>query len=277
MAGSYSDYISNRMAYDTDRTAVYVVDFIGASTRLLSSAEVADLNWYHPDALSAADRQKAIAFVFPEPRTVTSICAHTDGGGTFQVSTSQVATNLASPGTWTTKAVLDLSSSVDIKVASREVLDYTPGSCKSLLISDIGATSALASLSFIHLFGDSDVSTDRLEIWDPVVDERISPTAFDYGDVPRGSSEDRWFRVANLSDSLIASAITVGAISEDASVDAQLLFSTDGRSFYYASVDLGSLAPQSASTPIAVRRVQAPDAPLGMWAFSVAASASSWI
>src|SRR5690606_14836022 len=86
-------------------------------------------------------------------------------------------------------------------------------------------------LANIHLYGapaDPETFAAGLQIWHPDLYEPIGPAHLDWGDVPRGSSDDRQFRVINRKNGWIAKDVTVSveALTDTTpSVAGQHLFS----------------------------------------------------
>ena len=278
MAGSYADPPSNRMAYDADGTAVYVVDTVGGTATPVDSADVAALNQVSTDVLSSADRALGVAFVFPEIRNVQAAAVWTDGGGTFRVRVAQTVD--PETASWTTLKTAVCTPGASAAVAYRTGLQgVADGSCRMLLLDQIGATAGGSGIGMIHLFGTSEAA-DRLELWDPLLDQRLAPAALDWGTVVRGSSADKRFRVKNRSTSLTANSITVsiGDIGSAATppVAAQHVFSVDDGETFSATASISSLAPTQVSEVVTIRRVVPATATFGVWTFRVQASATTW-
>ncbi len=78
-------------------------------------------------------------------------------------------------------------------------------------------------------------------------------TELDLGDAPAGSSDDYALRIMNNSDLYQAEDVTVTATGDDA---IQLWLSVDDDSFT-ASINIGDIAPHSASEVFWLRRVTA--------------------
>jgi hypothetical protein len=118
---------------------------------------------------------------------------------------------------------------------------------------------------------------DRLEIWHPTLDQRVDGAFFDWGDTPRGSTQDRVFRVKNRSDIYTANTITVAleALTDTSpSYAGSFLFSTGGS--FTNVVSIGTLYPGAVSGTITVRRATPANAVLSTWMARVSATATSW-
>jgi hypothetical protein len=131
-----------------------------------------------------------------------------------------------------------------------------------------------------HVFGRiaAGENPNRLEIWHPTLDQRISAAALDWGNVQRASSANLTFRVKNRSATLSANGVT---LSLDSLTDASPSFlsahqvSADGTNFA-STASAGTLAPGAISGVMTLRRTVPSNAVLGIWAARLKAVAASW-
>jgi hypothetical protein len=157
------------------------------------------------------------------------------------------------------------------------IISATSLGIKALRIKLAGA---LGGFSTLHLYGNPSAgqNPNRLAIWHPTTDTHVTGPYFDWGDVPRSSSQDRTFRVKNLSPTLNAVGIGLGleALTDTApSVPGQHTLSTDGTTFT-ATISISDLAPGGISPVLTMRRVTPTNATLGTWAGRLFAQATSW-
>jgi hypothetical protein len=136
------------------------------------------------------------------------------------------------------------------------------------------------SPNVLHLYGEPapGENPNRLALWHPTLDQRVTPAYFDWGNVPRSSSADRTFRVKNLSATLTANTprVAMESLSDTTpSVVGQHTLSLDGATFL-AQVNPGTLAPGAISGVITLRRVTPSNAQLSLWSMRVFAEATSW-
>lgn len=110
----------------------------------------------------------------------------------------------------------------------------------------------------------------QLALWEFGADTEV--TYLDWGTAPRRSSDDRRFRVKNLSTRYTAQQVKVEVSGEGSS---QFYVSVDGINFA-ASVELGALAPMSVSATVWIRRVTPSTAPLETNQCDLTVSATSW-
>ncbi len=121
---------------------------------------------------------------------------------------------------------------------------------------------------------------DTLDFWHPKMDARVPDDYFNWGVVAPGSSEDRVFRVRNLSFrytalSVVVSLTETGKLDPALSVAAQHYLSLDGRTFA-ATAQIGDIPPRVISDLITLRRVTSRQADVGPGEFQLAAQPTDW-
>lgn len=134
-------------------------------------------------------------------------------------------------------------------------------------------------ISGLHLYGTyaAGEDVDRLEFWHPTLDQRAPAINFDLGDVPRGTTTDKQFRIKNLSDTLTANGIVLSADSltdTTPSFEAMHTFSTTGT--YTGTLNIGTLSPGQISSVVTVRQVVPIGAQLSKWTTRLRAEPTSW-
>lgn len=132
----------------------------------------------------------------------------------------------------------------------------------------------------IHLYGVSQPGqlSNRLLAWHPTIDQRMPAAALDWGDVPRGSSEDRTFRVKNTSSLLtaITPSVSIDALNlQSPSVAGMYLVSSDGAAFA-STLTLPTMAPGAISRVLTVRRSTPGTATLGLAGARLVLAAADW-
>lgn len=134
----------------------------------------------------------------------------------------------------------------------------------------------------LHLYGEPDTEaiTQRLEFWQESSDLRVSADYMGWGDVPLASTEDKTFRIRNMSPTDTANLIVVearaAASTTTPSPHGFLTFSDDGGTSWDSSITILALGPETTSAPIMVRRVVPSGAILSNWSPRIIANAGSW-
>ena len=284
MAGSYPDAPGHRMAYDRDGSVVVSVSSSGVSTEL-GSAQKRALNdefgsTTGGDGVSLSTGGH-LAVIFPEVRDLAAYFlskygSYGDPSG-VQVSTD---TTDGTDGAWSAVALaFSVTTTYPVKPAYRQRITSAAASGIKGVRVTMSAAGNPPSVYALHLYGAPTSATgDRLDLWHPTLDERLGASALDWGNVPRGSSADRTFRIKNSSATLTASGITASldALTDTTpSVPGQHLLSYSGGAFA-ATASVGNLAPGAISGVVTLRRVIAADAGLGMWSARVIADATTW-
>ena len=274
MAGRYPDVIGPRMAYDRDGSVVVLIDGDNVITEL-TGAQAKEIN--DEDAASIhGDRR--IAVLFPELRDLVGYFARMSGFAGIGALEASIDTSNGLDGTWTT-VVDPWINAPDVVPSYRSAIQAVSATGKRAVRFAITPSALGMYISALHLYGAASAGeTTYLHLWDPALSQDLGGAALDFGDVPRGSSADRTFRVKNAHPSLTAQGVTLTleALTDTTpSVPGQFLLSTDGATFG-AQAGLGNLGPGAVSGLVTIRRNTPVDAALGLWAARVVAAAGSW-
>lgn len=289
MAGNYPDAIGPRIPYDRDGTVGILYNISNGSITQQSQAVLTGINDESSGGTSwgfSSNYAYWSGFIFPEPIDLIGyFIAH--GGNSYQwsfgaIQTSTNTTNL-SDGTWTQIAANHaFNSSASPTYRTGQVSLAASGIKAIRFYNSPGGGSISLSWTVMHLYGKPSATSDRLELWHPTLDQPLSqtPAYLDYGDVARGTGAvTRDFRIKNLSTTLTANNITVGA---EALTDSgaptyvsQTQFQYNGGG-YAPTVVLGTLAPNTISLPFTAQLTTTGSSTLGVWAQRYYAQAGSW-
>lgn len=283
MAGNYMNAPASRLAYDRDGTIGVSVTASGIITQL-TQADLQLLNDEAEGALTLTTRAR-LALVFPAPIDIEAIFwALSSSALTWTIETSKNTTT-GIDGTWTVQVPAGTSFLKDVRPGYRIADFLTPmldGSPSRGVRGIRFTTPSNVTIGFraLHIYGNlsSTATPDRLEFWSPSVDGEVSATQFDWGNVPRGSSADRTFRIKNMSSSLVAEGVEVYVESltpGSPSVPGMLLFSIGGGPFA-PSVTVGDLDPGEISPVITLRRNIPSNAQVSVWSARLVADVTSW-
>ncbi len=124
------------------------------------------------------------------------------------------------------------------------------------------------------------MAQDTLEFWHPKQDIRLPDGFLNWGTVAPGSSEDKTFRVRNVSYTYTALEIVVsltqtGRLFSALPLDIQHYLSRDGRTFTATAV-IGDLAPRVVSDLLVLRRVTGRNADVGLGEYVLTAKPGDW-
>jgi len=276
MAGFFPDVPAARIPYDRDGSSAYqVVESTGAIVSTASAAQMKALNNEGTDGWVSIGNGQSLILFFAQPMTISHHFIDTFGGGTPTIKYSLDATN-PSDGTWTLWGNLSPGGSGSAYRTAIRNLGTVSGVKAVRLVMASGPSSP----TMFHIYGTPTASSDRLELWHPTLDQPLSqtPAWLDYGDVPRTTVVTKSFRIKNLSSTLTASTITVGA---EAPTDtsptyvSQTEFSYNGGA-YGATAALPSLAATSISQVFTSRLTTSASTVVGPWCQRYYATAASW-
>lgn len=282
MAGNYPDVPSWRMPIDRDgTTGVYI-----ATDGTLSTFTSTQMQQINDESSSSSHSgsgagQHTYCLVFPEARDLDAYYIGVASGGAVTVQVSANTTN-GFDGTWT-QINSYTPPSGDPKPGYRSnIISTTQLGIRGIRVSvSVGVVLGVAAALFtFHVYGENVPGSNphKLELWHPTLNQRLSPAALDWGDTPRSSSEDRTFRVKNISPTLTGNSVRVAMdILTDGSpsVVAQHTLSLDGSTFF-AQVNVGNLAPGAISALVTIRRSTPANAQLSLFSFRVFAEANTW-
>lgn len=288
MAGNYSDYPDNRLAYHLDGTAGFAYR-LGDTPAVLSAGHLATINNDSSDAVSirglangpSSDQHILWGLVFATPMDLDSVFERQQAGGynsqvlrDVQVSTD---TTNGQDGVWSYSrgwsnqvgVVPDYRSTAPVATAA----SGAKGIRWRLQMSDwINQWDTLA----IHLFGKPSSSSDRLDLWDASVDQRIEPAELDWGNAARLTSDTRNFRVKNRSATLTANSITVSTSDTTTSGAMASMMDLSQGGAYAATQNIGALPPGGVSGVLTLRRTWGSSQTLGAHSAIVTAAPGSW-
>lgn len=295
MSGFYPDVPGQRMAWDIDGSVGIAVKRSNGQGTSLSQAEMTAMNEETTTSVVSgfvggpgirAELQDASYFgvVFPQARDLKGVFARVTDTMTCTLQVSTNSTNLID-GTW-----VNLGSAINRQWGGSggSVSPYYRTQIEAAANNGIRAVRvALTSGSNVfvqafHLYGSisSGETPDRLALWHPTLDQPLSasPAHLDFGDMQRGQTVTKQFRIKNLSPDLTASTVAVSLAAPtdaDPSLLSQFMLSEDG-STYSAELTLPSIGPQSISAPLWVRSAVPADGQLGVWALRLTAAPANW-
>lgn len=291
MAGTYPDIPGQRFPLDQDGTRLFLLDngltvATNVDAQLATVADTDTDSWYvhGRDAWGAPGRQAWFAVVFPEKRDLTGYFVALTGqdSGSYELQYSPDSTDGIN-GTWST-LVPNFARHWTVRPNNRLNITGTNLPGIQALRFGVGYPSdgqyaKRVYLEALHLFGNitAGENPDRLRFWRPAEDAEVSPAHFDFGNVVRGRTYTKTFRVKNNSTTLTANAVTLARSSPSMPEMATgLAFSADGTT-WVDSLPIGDLAPGALSPVITLRRVVATDEAVGYPKDGrISAAATTW-
>ena len=294
MAGNFPDVPAPRMAYDRDGTiAVRVMEASGSvidvtTTELQEANNESGSAWnIYSKGSSGPNEIVSGVLIFPELRDISGIwwgmSNNAVSGLDFKTSTD---TTSGFDGTWVSQGAPSYTS-ITASNARQNIIPYAVNGIKAIkLYGSYRGSGGGSSLALgLHLYGtiSSYTGMDTLRIWHPTLDQPLDSATstngayLDWGDVARGTSQDRQFRVKNNSATLTSNSVT---ISSEALTDTtpnlgpQFTYSDGGA--FSANINIGNISPGAISPVITVRRSTDVSATLSIWSLRTVIEAASW-
>lgn len=280
MAGFYSDVPAPRMAYDIDGTLLLLTDKVNAPSEITGAAKTSA----NDESNGSFSSGNWAVLLFPELRNIAGfLFRHGTATNSGTVETSADTTN-GNDGTWTVRTSAFPMNTVSGTTHRTAIVPVSYNGVKAIRFH---ANSLGGDQNYygIHIYGTKADFTglDTLRIWHPTLDEPLDDNAstdaahLDWGDVVRGTSADRGFRIKNNSATLTANSVTIltGVLTNTTpTIESQITYSDGGA--FASSLNIGNLAPTAISPVITVRRTTSQTAALNVWTWRTIAEAGSW-
>jgi hypothetical protein len=275
MAGSYSDAPSRRMAYDDDGTVGFKCDCNvneGPNADEFDSeftpGNLATMNNQDADGVSGlSNRDTGYYLIFPELREIDgAVCTATTGTGQQQNFGMYAvgASTVTNPFTgWVQSVAAGSTPNLSVDVRDRYRTDIVSMAEPSRRGFAAMRTPGSGSMAQMHVYGE--ISPGETPDKVLIIDENtgVEFTApKDYGDIPRGSSEDIEIRLRNDSASLTVNTVqyTVEALGVDGGGgygggNGWYTSTLPGGSTFQATNQIASIASATTTGIITLRRI----------------------
>lgn len=276
----------HRLAYDIDGSIGFIIR--GGVTTQMTTTELGYWNDEDADAfpggINQSDNPTYFGIIFPEHRNITAYYVNlTTPDGFISIGNweTSVDTTNGTDGTWVSRTGPIMATGTVAPDYRQSINTVSWTGIKAIrFVATSGSGSRSVNLRTFHLYGTiaAGETPNRLRLWHPTLDQEVSASHFDFGDVMRSTSSDIQFRVKNNSATLNANTITVStSVPTDSAaptVASSLTLSNGGA--FAATTSAGTLAPGAISGVITLRRTTLATAALSVWAFRVKAAAASW-
>ena len=241
----YPPAFGRRMAWDVDGTVALWVPDNGVAVDL-SPTEMVEINsedGNYSSVMSPSATLGYLVHIFPELRDIDGYFAV--ARDTFASLEGSVDTTNGVDGTWIniTSSLTDQLLTVRPNYRSA-VNSVSATAVKGIRARKGGGGGQSNRLWAIHIYGkiSSGQTPDRLLFLDPDAADAVFTRVLDFGDVPRGQTQSRNFKLRNNSGSLTVNTISITA--EDIYLNAGdwYTFSEDNINFF-ATLAIGNLGP----------------------------------
>lgn len=288
MAGNYMNAPSDRVAYDRDGSLMVAI--LGDGTILNQAATaMRAVNAEGGSGWAMPSNTGKVAIVFPIPMDLAAVFIYWTSLSNINVHTSKDTTN-GVDGTWTAQMTgVPPASALAPNYRMLAELEVFAPSASLTAVRGVrfemtnNPSSGLSNniLRAFHVYGvpSATATDDRLVFWHPTSDVKMPTTHLDWGDVPRGTSEDRSFRIKNLSTNRIALGTVLffeGLVSASPPPVGMFLLSDNAGSTFQTTLDLPDLDPGEISDVLVVRRNIPTNALVSVWTVRLVADVTTW-
>lgn len=277
MAGFFPDVPAYRFPLDRDGSRLLLrnisagTPWTDESAQLLGLQNESATNWNFGSG--TANNVYEFSIVFPEPRDVSGyhvgVYAPSSGGGSPSQFNPQEMyassdTTDGMDGTWTEVVNpfvdTDTNSTTTHQIRNRDTINTLSQTSRRGIRfryhRSNGSNAPTFLIYLIHLYGSipAGANDDRVEFWDPTIDQQMTHAHLDFGDMPLGTQSQKQFRIKNLSATLTANSVDLTIEDlESSGLASGLQLSLDGAT-WLSSVNVGNLAPGAISGTVRVRR-----------------------
>lgn len=260
MAGNYADAPGHRIQYDLDGTIVLRHD--GSTVQATATeAEKAEMNDEDDVSVFSWQFSDRLVFIFPRLMNIDGIYVADQFGYAPVIFSSSDTTN-GIDGTWFEEGLVGGHAGVNRQDVRNDIDAVTYLGVRAIRLNPNNNGTQLRA---VHLYGTPAPGEDprRLEVWDPVADQRMGPAGLDWADDPQGSSETAQFRIRNMDTTQTAYTIqlSIQALTDVGFGTAHTL-SADNIT-YTPTLDIGNLDAGMVSPVLYVRREYTADQAVG--------------
>lgn len=291
MAGSFPDVPSRRLAWDDDGTLHFyrrdpfplsrVATWTEVSAAVMAEAnDEDDVRTSEPYSLTATDL--TLSWVFPELRELDGVFATVVGGQSGETATwaFNASDDARWPGGGVWQAVLAAQAAIDVTAGANyrdnivSLSEVTRSACE-IQTPGFGG-GGRTDVRTVHLYGEISPgeTPDRLLFIDDGTSLEFG-LPIDYGDVPRGSSEDRNIRLRNNSATRTINTIQYTAEDLYRGSSGWYTFTEPGLAVFAATQAIASLAPATDTAIIVARRITPQGEGVGLHAARIQATVGS--
>ncbi len=281
MAGSYPNAPNRRMALDGDgsilvarRTDGSVVTDEATGTEQANTQREDGLasNWL----IAGGSAPSMYCFwIFPELREIDGVYAGGRGSEHFTNFQTSVAASTPWGGTWVTQLATPGWLDVNSLDSYRTVVSTAVSNIRATRFST--ATNSSDQVAAYHIYGEISPgeTPDRIIIIDELTGLDFALPK-DYGDIPRGSSEDFELRLKNNSAGLTANTVQYTAEDLTGGSGGWYTFTLPAGSTYAATQQIASIAAATTTGIITARRITPGAEGLDLHAARLYANTASW-
>lgn len=280
MAGSYPDAPSRRMAWDADGSIYLYREATSVPMTEPAASTRVELNDEDSTSVHSLfnNVRREYVIIFPELREIDG--AYAGGGATYPDFGFDVSADTTNgiDGSWTT----GIASSTSGVFQPGAPYTYYRSAIRSMALSNKRAIMAVSAdgndgrMDAFHVYGEiaAGETPDRL-LWIDNTTGLEFNLPIDYGDIPRGSAEDRELKLKNNSATLTAASVQITAEALYLNSGAWYTFS-EGGAFQSTLALAASIGAGASTSTITIRRDTPDSETLGLHTARAYVNVGSW-
>jgi hypothetical protein len=219
-------------------------------------------------------------YIFPELREIDGVFARRHGALAIRPFLHSPDTTNGFGGTWDTEIpnMPEITTTVpDYRDNIQSIAASSKRAVRVNIQHDGGESASIQGLGELHIYGEiaAGETPDRLLLIDELTGLEFT-LPIDYGDVSRGSSEDREFRIENNSAGLTANTIQYTAEALTGTSGSWYTVTLPGAGSFQATQSIASLAAATTTDIITLRRVTPGGETFGLHAAREYFNVDSW-
>lgn len=281
MAGFYPNVPDYRMPYDTDggklfywASTIPAVIYLNESQMRSANSENNEIAYSNSHSLG----DSVVGVIFPELRTVSGYLINVS----FIPTAIEYSTNTVTGinGTWL--PIDQTTFFIEEQVESQyriSINSITMNSGSPVKAIRFKGQSTNPLIKAVHIYGKKSAASDRIVFWHPTLNQEVSASYFDFGDISNNNEYIKQFRLKNLSTNKAANniAITLDATTTTVPALTNQFSLSDDSVTYGSSLNLGFLAKEGISSMFYVKKNIVLESEAGPYSLRIKTNPQVWV
>lgn len=281
MAGFFPDVPDYRMPYDTDGAKLFYLASTIPAIVYLSESQMRSANSENNEIAYSNSHDfgdSTVGIIFPELRRVSGYTINIS----FIPTAIEYSTNTVTgiDGSWF--PIDQTSFFVEEQIESQyrvSINSITMNSNNPVKAIRFKGQSNNPLIKAVHIYGKKIASSDRIVFWHPTLNQEVSASHFDFGDISNNNEYTKQFRLKNVSTIRSANNIAITldtTTSATPSLINQFSLSDDGVT-YSTSLNLDFLGKENMSNIFYVKKNIVLESESGPYSLRIKTNPQVWV